>query len=394
MKNISFLVKKNMCVGCGACVVVCKENCIMMKKFGKSNVPVLDDKKCTNCNLCLKVCPVLSIDEAINENSLLGKIIKIYIGHSKNSEIRHKSSSGGMATSIALFLLEKRYVDGVICTTQSEENFLENKTILAKSSKEIIQAKGSRYSPASPCTKLKDVFNEKGKFVFIGKGCDIKGLEKLKKTFPELKEKIFLSVGLFCDHQPTREATLYLLRKNKISPSGVKKIYYRGEGWPGYLLIILKNGDQKKIPYHIAWSKFLSKSRFVLPYCRICLDGFSELSDISLGDPWALQGSLEGKSESLILTRSKIGEKIIREMASNNFIEIKEVGEDVLINSQKSITSKKKKVFDSLKLVRKIGKFIPFYKKEDLEKNWKLINFVNNLMGFKVLIKKILKKKL
>lgn len=392
IKNISSIVKKGMCIGCGACFVSCKNNYIKMDHSGESNIPIINERKCNSCGICRKVCPALDFNKLVMEGSFLGNIKQIYIGHSKNYKIRYHSSSGGVATNIALFLLENGYIDGVICTIESDNNPLDNETIIARNTKEIIQAKGSKYYPTSPCMKLKDIINQKGKFLFIGKGCDIEGLEKLKKKFPILEEKIFLSLGIFCDHQPSRNAAIYLLKKNKINPSDVEKICYRGNGWPGYLSILSENGHLKKIPYNIAWSRFLAKPKFVLPRCRLCFKGFAEFSDISLGDPWVLQDSLEAIGESLIVTRSELGERIIKEMYLGDFIKIKKTIKSVIINSQKSIVAKKKKILNEIRILNIVEKFIPILKERDLEKNWEIINFINKIISFGGLIIKFVKR--
>jgi coenzyme F420 hydrogenase subunit beta len=393
IKNISSIVKKGMCIGCGACFVSCKYNSIKMDYSGESNIPIINEKLCNSCGLCRKVCPALNFDKMVMKNSFLGYMKKIYIGHSKNYKIRYNSSSGGIATSIALFLLENRYIDGVVCTIESKKNPLNNETIITWNSKEVINAKGSKYYPTSPCIKLREILEQKGKFLFIGKGCDIEGLEKLKKILPVLREKIFLSVGIFCDHQPSRSAIAYLLKQNNISTSNVKKICYRGNGWPGYLSIFFKIGDQKRIPYNIAWTRFLANPKFVLPRCRLCFNGLAELSDISLGDPWALQDSLEPIGESLIVIRSKLGEKIIKEMYLKDFIEVKMTTKKVLVDSQRSIIAKKKKILIEIKMLNIIEKFVPILKERDLEKKWKIMKFFDKMICFvRLIIKTAIKE--
>lgn len=50
-------VKKDVCIGCGACTAVCPHSAIEMKN-GKA---VIDQKKCKKCLECVKVCPVEAI---------------------------------------------------------------------------------------------------------------------------------------------------------------------------------------------------------------------------------------------------------------------------------------------------------------------------------------------
>ena len=50
-------IKKDLCIGCGACAAVCPNNAIELVD-GKA---VIDPKKCKNAFECIKVCPVQAI---------------------------------------------------------------------------------------------------------------------------------------------------------------------------------------------------------------------------------------------------------------------------------------------------------------------------------------------
>lgn len=56
--------------------------------------PVFDVDKCTNCNLCDKVCPV------INKSTLKNESL-VYSCYNKNKKVRLNSSSGRIFTLIA-----------------------------------------------------------------------------------------------------------------------------------------------------------------------------------------------------------------------------------------------------------------------------------------------------
>ena len=52
-------IKKDLCIGCGACAAVCPNNAIELVD-GKA---VVDPKKCKNAFECIKVCPVQAISK-------------------------------------------------------------------------------------------------------------------------------------------------------------------------------------------------------------------------------------------------------------------------------------------------------------------------------------------
>lgn len=51
--------------------------------------PVVDEKKCVNCNLCEKVCPIKKEEKRDQK-------LWAYATYSKETKIRLQSSSGGM----------------------------------------------------------------------------------------------------------------------------------------------------------------------------------------------------------------------------------------------------------------------------------------------------------
>ena len=56
-KNNITTKNKNECCGCSACKAICPKNAITMKEDTEGFLyPEIDNEKCVNCGLCLKVC--------------------------------------------------------------------------------------------------------------------------------------------------------------------------------------------------------------------------------------------------------------------------------------------------------------------------------------------------
>ena len=52
----------NKCIGCGMCVKVCPENCVMLIKNKNGQLkPKIDYNYCKGCGLCAEECPVKAI---------------------------------------------------------------------------------------------------------------------------------------------------------------------------------------------------------------------------------------------------------------------------------------------------------------------------------------------
>src|SRR6056297_602715 len=101
--TIKKIVKKNKCTGCGGCYNFCPNDAISMEYNCEGFlIPIINKEKCTLCKNCLKVCPVNNrID---NENFQNPKVLAAW---SKDEKIRITSSSGGVFSEIAKWVLKK-----------------------------------------------------------------------------------------------------------------------------------------------------------------------------------------------------------------------------------------------------------------------------------------------
>ena len=51
--------KKEDCCGCTACFAICPQEAISMVEDDEGfEYPLIDEKKCVRCYLCMKVCPI------------------------------------------------------------------------------------------------------------------------------------------------------------------------------------------------------------------------------------------------------------------------------------------------------------------------------------------------
>ncbi|WP_407282013.1 Coenzyme F420 hydrogenase/dehydrogenase, beta subunit C-terminal domain [Methanolobus sp. WCC1] len=328
-ESIVQVVSSDLCTGCGTCVSICPQEAIQMEIDKKKGIyiPKVNSVSCNNCNLCLNSCPGHSVDfknlnysifEKKPENTLIGNYQQFYTGYSKNHDIRHDSSSGGVITQLLIFALEKGMINGALVTKMDKDNPLEPFPFIARTKEEIVKSMGSKYCPVPLNIGLKEILSapEGEKFVVVGLPCHIHGLKKAAQINRKLADKILFTIGIICSKCPNFLATEYLLYKLKIPRSEVTGISYRGNGYPGSLEISLADGTNKFYDfwdyYDTCFGQFFAPTR-----CRLCIDFTSEFSDISCGDVfYDSEFEKDSLGSSVIISRNSFSEGFLKNAES------------------------------------------------------------------------------
>lgn len=378
--NIKLINDNRLCTGCGTCVVACPKSAIKMVKDKSNGIysPHVDDEKCENCGICHKVCAGQSVNfNGLNE-SLFGKIpediylgsyINCYVGHDTDHAIRYNSASGGLVTGLLIFALEKGLINGALLTRMNKKKALEPEPFIARTKEEIISASGSKYCPVPTNIALKKIINEDGRFAVVGLPCHIQGIRKLQMLEKKLINKLVL-FGIFCGGVKNFLATELLIQKLGIKEGDIKKLNYRGCGWPGSMSVELNNGDTKFIPL-----KEYYKGEFVAftpNRCFLCIDGLSELADISFGDAWLPEYDEDKIGMSIAITRSSIGEEIMKNAAAGKRVKVNKIDREKVLQSQKRLLlSKKERAKAYFFLFKLFGNKVPIYDRSLFKSNIK-----------------------
>jgi coenzyme F420 hydrogenase subunit beta len=307
-----------------------------------------------------------------------GQVLEVWEGYARDKDIRYMGSSGGVATALALYCIEKRGISGVLHTGVDSACALKNTAVFSVKRDDLMACTGSRYSPAGPCAKLSWMENSSGPSVFIGKPCDVVALRKSQAVSSGLMGKADLAISIFCAGTPATLGTLKMLEELGVSEEDVREIRYRGCGWPGQFVVKTRRDNKIcQMSYEESWGRILSK--YAQFRCRLCPDSTGELADISCGDPWYRRPANGEPGRSLILVRTRKGKAVLEGAVAAGYVECERVAGDTLPRSQEALLRRRRHLFGRLAAMRMMGVPTPHYFGFSLFANWRRLNFVEKI---------------
>lgn len=302
------------CCGCGACYNVCPKKAITMKENEEGfKYPEVNMDICVNCKLCEKACPVLKSVEEIRI------IPKAYACYNKNEEIRKNSSSGGLFTSIAQYVLNN---NGVVYGASFNEKW-EVEHIRIESIENLNKLRTSKYVQSDTKDTYTLVKNdlEKGKNVlFTGTPCQIEGMiEYLGKEYDNLYTQ-----DIICHGVPSPKVWKKYLEYRKDNKSyEIKKINFRDKrsGWSTYSMLIDYDVNKyNELHDNDIFMKAFLSDLSLRNSCYNCkFKGLHRRSDITLADFWGIDNIFPEMNQknlgiSLVIVNTKKGMKIFKSL--------------------------------------------------------------------------------
>lgn len=408
MKSITEVVEKQLCTGCGACSYTEPERFRMGNVYELGRRPFVKPDAKAESGAGLQVCPgaALSHDISVKQDSKIvaemfdawGPVYEVWEGYAGDAAIRLAGSSGGLATALALFCLEKEKMEGVLHTGADEETPYLNKTVYSTTRTQLLSNAGSRYSPASPCESLDLVEEAEGKSVFIGKPCDVAAVQKARKINASLDDKIGLTIGFFCAGVPAFNGLFELLKKNGIHTpqKQLKSLRFRGNGWPGLWTAnyVDENNQEKssQLTYAESWG-FLQKFRQWR--CYICPDHSGEFADIAVGDPWYRQVTADEPGKSLIVVRTQRGLDILRAAEQAGYVVLEKKDLSLLPRSQPNLLETRGAIWGRRLALRLLNAPFPKYDGYVMFKFWwQVLSAKSKLQSITGTIKRVYVKNL
>ncbi len=325
------LADKNICTGCSACYSICPVHCITMEQDTEGfSSPVINEEKCIKCEKCIKICPAIVQGKERNP-------LHVYAAKNPDEAIRYQSSSGGIFTLLAEYIIHK---GGVVFGARFNDSW-EVIHDYTETIEGLAAFRGSKYVQS----KIGDTYEMVKQFLladryvlFSGTPCQIAGL----RAFMQNNYDKLLTVDLVCHGVPSplvwrkyleeilnRLVLRHFSIKNDLNITNIK---FRDKkyGWRQYLFtieyVLGKNGEDKHFFQETAKKNSFMRgfsNLFLRQSCHNCpVKSFKSGSDITIADYWGIQNVLpkfyDDKGISLVMVNSVKGKEVYDFLKKND----------------------------------------------------------------------------
>jgi coenzyme F420 hydrogenase subunit beta len=304
VRGLAQIIENDLCHRCGSCVGICPTAVL---SCDNNEYPTITNlSACTDCDLCVRVCPGDEFDYAETKNLMFGDpkvddhdthgvFEKAVLAHATDKDLQKASTSGGLVTATILGLMEAGEVDGAVCLVSDETTLWKGKVIIARTRDELFAALKSKYAITATNAIFSEIIATPGRYVLVGLPCQIHGFQKARQLNKVLAERVVLTIALFChaaiDHQGFR--VIWDTLPEDITRRSVRYISRVGKH-PGSPCVELDDGTLYPVyfghkrgyrPTSIEMINMLYRL-YTPKRCMTCFDALGEFADIAVGDPW------------------------------------------------------------------------------------------------------------
>jgi coenzyme F420 hydrogenase subunit beta len=328
--------KRDLCIGCGACVDLCPYFKNYRGKTSQLFACTLEQGR------CFAYCPKAEVDlndltrkiwHADYDGSPLGPYRKVLASRAGTQMDRGAFQAGGTVSALMAFALKNKLIDAAALT---DRDGLTPVARLVTDWQKVTGCASSKFM-ASPTLSALNMGVREGyrRLGVVGTPCQMTAVAQMRSNPLEKKEHdvpVGLSVGLFCNWSvDTRQLINLLDQRLKISEIRSMDI----PPPPAGLLVLETDNGRMEVS--------LSEIKPLIPHtCYICLDMTAEFADLSVG-------MYEGRPGwNTLMVRSERGAEMVDQAHRENFIETEEFPAENLAHLSRAAPEKKERALRTL----------------------------------------------
>jgi len=323
--------KRELCIGCGACV----ELCPYFKNYKGKTAQLFP---CTlEQGRCYAYCPKAEVD--LNElsqhicsrpydGSPLGHYQEVLAARAGKKIEKGDFQAGGTVSALMAFALKTERIDAAALTDRMD---LTPVARLVTDWQEVAGCATSKYMAAPTLSALNSAIRERYQRIgVVGTPCQMVAVAQMQSNplgKDEHQVPVVLTVGLFCNWSLDTRQFMGLLA-DKVDPTAIRRMDIPP---PPANILLLETGKART-------EVSLSEIKPLIPHtCFICLDMTAELADVSVG-------MFEGRPGwNTLIIRSDRGAAVVQKARQVGFIETDAFPAENLKHLSKAAAAKKER---------------------------------------------------
>lgn len=278
------LAEQSRCTGCTACAAGCPKDAIaMVRDRAGFDFPQVDLERCIHCGRCTRLCP------ALQERGPAAHLPAAFAAWNRDGAIRRDSTSGGVFTVIAEYVLE----GGGVVYGAAMDGRQHLRHIACFRKEDLWRLRGTKYVQSD----LNGVFREIREVLktrpvlFSGTPCQVDGLYRFLGCRPEN----LTTCDLVCHGVPSPgvwEDVAQAIEQKKNRKLEAVRFRNKVEGWQNsHFTAIYEDGTMDSAPlFATGFGRAFGRALFLRQSCHHCqYTNLNRPGDFTLGDLWGLK---------------------------------------------------------------------------------------------------------
>ena len=280
------LAERSRCTGCTACAAGCSKDAIaMVRDRAGFDFPQVDLERCIHCGRCTRLCP------ALQERGPAAHLPAAFAAWNRDGAIRRDSTSGGVFTVIAEYVLE----GGGVVYGAAMDGRQHLRHIACFRKEDLWRLRGTKYVQSD----LNGVFREIREVLktrpvlFSGTPCQVDGLYRFLGCRPEN----LTTCDLVCHGVPSPgvwEDVARAIEQKKKRKLEAVRFRNKVEGWQNsHFTTVYEDGTMDSAPlFATGFGRAFGRALFLRQSCHHCqYTNLNRPGDFTLGDLWGLKAN-------------------------------------------------------------------------------------------------------